>query len=153
MTATNHAVTGALISLVVPGAIAVPLAFGAHFVMDAVPHFRVTAKNDLDRFQKRSFYTALIGDLILAVIFLITLPIYLRSDVSPWLVALSMFACMSPDLAWGWRLLLASTKKAEKPKNWFSNFHSAIQWSETQKGLYVEIAWLFCVLALIIKLR
>ena len=40
MTATNHALSGALIGLAVMQPIlALPLAFVSHFMLDAVPHF------------------------------------------------------------------------------------------------------------------
>ena len=154
MTATNHAITGALIATVIKNpAVAVTLAFIAHFVMDAIPHFRVAAKDDKERFKKRIFYKTLIIDLTLAFLLLIIVPTFILTSLSWWLVFACMLACMSPDLAWGWRLFLAVFKNAQREKNLFSRFHTWIQWSESQTGIVVELVWFITTLSLVIERR
>lgn len=151
MTATNHVVTGALIAVYVnQPALAIPLAFAAHFAMDAIPHFRITAENDLDRFNKRGFRDFLIADLALAALLLVLLPLLLSQTAAWWLVLACMIACASPDLIWGWRFFQALYKKVERAKNVFSRFHTVIQWSETQNGIFVELSWFFAVSLLVI---
>ena len=54
MTATNHVVTGiAIVALVPNPAISLPLAFLAHFALDALPHFgdRKHRSKSLDRLR------------------------------------------------------------------------------------------------------
>lgn len=45
MTATNHALSGALIAAFLPPPIAIPAAFLSHFVLDAIPHFGFKQKD------------------------------------------------------------------------------------------------------------
>jgi hypothetical protein len=67
-----------------------------------------------------------------------------------WVVFICMFACMSPDLVWGWRFYFELKSKKERLKNWFSRFHSKIQWSETVPGGIIELAWYFATMSLIV---
>lgn len=151
MTATNHVITGALVAAYVEHPfIAIPLAFLAHFAMDAIPHFRITAKNDMERFNQRAFKKLLMADTAVAVLLIVVIPLLLYGIRPWWLVVVCMMACASPDLAWGWRFFLALHKRIDKKKNTFSRLHSLIQWSETQSGIYVELAWFLAVSLLVL---
>jgi hypothetical protein len=153
MTATNHVVTGALVAAYIhTPVIAIPLAFAMHFAMDAIPHFRITAKDDMDRFNKTAFRNLLLADMTLASLLLIVVPIALSGIVAWWLVLICMLACASPDLVWGWRFYKAIYKKQVRKKSLFSSFHTVIQWSETQSGIYVELVW-FLLTSLLIMLK
>ena len=150
MTATNHAITGALVATVVhQPVLAVPIAFAAHFVMDAIPHFGLP-HSTLERNTKKEFRLVLLVDMFLLVILLIALPIFIGSSAHAWwLILLCMLACISPDLIWGYRFYFELKTKTEKAKNLFSRFHKKIQWSETQHGLVTEILWFASVISLV----
>lgn len=150
MTATNHAVTGALVALAIDKPlIAIPLAFGVHFLMDMIPHFGLGHTDAMVRNKDKRFRYILLADCTMALILLIALPILSNSLVAAWIIFACMFACMSPDLVWGWHFYHEIVHKTLKDKTWFSNSHKKIQWSETPFGAVTEIAWFISILALI----
>lgn len=143
MTATNHALTGALIAAAIKvPELAIPLAFIAHFAMDAIPHFGLSFSNPFKRNQDKRFRRVLTLDIILALICLIFVPIALHQRLPLWLTFFSMVACMSPDLVWGWHFYHELRYKSQRPQRWFSKMHKAIQWSETPSGIVLELVWL-----------
>jgi len=152
MTSTNHAVTGALVAVLVDKPYAVILAFLAHFVMDLVPHFDIKPSS-----AKKVVELATGIDIVLAVgaTLAACAIIFSAGDVALWLVLTCAFACVSPDLVWGWRYYKLGTYKKviSEPMSIFSRWHQKIQWSETRRGIFVEIPWLVGVLALIMKFR
>ena len=151
MTATNHAATGALVAVLINRPlIALPVAFIMHFVMDAIPHFGLNIPSITQRNKDKIFKRVLIGDIIIAGLLLIILPLLLSPEYNWWLVFLCSFACMAPDLVWGWRLYFELKNKTERAKSWFSKFHATIQWRETPVGAFVEIAWFCSILYLIL---
>ncbi len=151
MTATNHVATGALVAVYIQRPlIAIPAAFLMHFVLDAVPHFRINAKNDQERFHKKTFLKFLGGDIAVALILLATVPIILSQIVNWWVVLACMIACASPDMAWGWRFFQSIFRNANRKKRRFSQLHTVIQWSETPSGIFVELSWLVLISVLII---
>lgn len=150
MTASNHAITGALIAVILPKPyLAIPVAFLAHFVMDAIPHFGISEQDVNKRNKNPIFLLTLMTDIMIAVLLLISIPLSLSQSVSPWVLLLSMIACMSPDLVWGRRFYHEVRRKASKRMSNFSLFHKNIQWSETPKGLIVEILWFIVVFNLV----
>lgn len=150
MTASNHAVTGALIAVSVrQPAVAVVLSFFAHFAMDAIPHFGLKISDVFERNNSAKFRKVLIIDVVLSAILLIMLPLLLSESFNPVYIFLCMFACMSPDLVWGLRFYGELKNKVEKPKSLFSQFHNWVQWSETPKGIIVELIWFVIVLILV----
>jgi predicted ABC-type exoprotein transport system permease subunit len=152
MTASNHAITGALIAVVVPAPVlAIAMSFIAHFIMDALPHFGVNQPDALKRNKDKRFIYVLIYDVALAGILVILLPILLGAVVPIWLSAVCMIACMSPDLVWGWRFYHEIRTGKEKPKSLFSQFHSWIQWSESAKGVLAEVLWASVVITVLVK--
>jgi hypothetical protein len=71
MTATNHAVTGAVIGLLVGGPlIALPAAFLSHFVCDALPH---SGNEDDPHWIKRKLFKQLLVLDALACIVLVVI--------------------------------------------------------------------------------
>lgn len=149
MTATNHAITGALVASFVPNpATAIPLAFLAHFLMDAIPHFGIHIGDELSRNKTRLFKVVLISDLALAGLLLLSIPLLLSENAG--LTLACMLACMSPDVVWGYRFFYELQENRIRQKNFFSRFHTKIQWSETPKGLLVEVAWFAMVLSLVL---
>jgi hypothetical protein len=137
MTATNHALTGAIIgTLLVNPLVAVPLAVVAHFALDAIPHFGRGA----EAMKDTTFAKMLLADATLCVILAGIIAIA-HPTHWPWTIV-AAFACTSPDLMWAKRYL--SAKKSgtvPKPKGPLQAFHSKIQWFERPIGAVVEIAW------------
>ncbi len=142
MTATNHALTGALIATVIDEPLlAIPIAFASHFALDVLPHFGVS-KNPKTRNSSSLFRTVTTLDLaICAILFLIAPWITQSLAMNIWIVWACMFAAICPDLVWGYRLYRELTEKVAISKSWFSKFHSNIQWGERQRGLYIELLW------------
>ncbi|MFC1649445.1 hypothetical protein ACFL2C_01870 [Patescibacteria group bacterium] len=71
MLVTTHAITGAAISSIVPNPImSVPIAFGSHFVLDAIPHY----DPDLKKATKDKLLAGfLVADIIIAAAVSMTL--------------------------------------------------------------------------------
>ena len=154
MTATNHAITGALIATVVhQPVLAILIAFAAHFAMDAIPHFGLPHAA-IVRNTNKEFKLVLLTDMTLLVLLLIAVPLLIGSTLHPWwLLLLCMLACISPDLIWGYRFYFELKTKVEKAKSLFTRFHKKIQWSETQQGIVTELMWFTGVISLVILRR
>ena len=150
MTGTNHGMTGALIAILVKEPlIAVPLSFLSHFACDAVPHFGFGTHT---RFFDRTFNTMLISDFLIAVGAMFTLGIYFPTH--KWVIWSCMVAAASPDLMWAYYNLYIEKIRARRPSYGpFARFHQRIQWSETPKGWFVEIAWFITIATLILSRR
>ena len=137
MTATNHVLTGiAIVSLVPSAVVALPLAFVAHFVLDALPHFgdRMHRTKSLDRLK----YVLPI-DMGVAAFLLVLLAVL---QPEHWLLlAIGGVLCASPDLMWIPKYVRHLRGLPEAPKNWLMRFHSWIQWGERPWGIWVELAW------------
>lgn len=141
MTATNHAITGAAIALIVKKpALAIPLAFLSHFLIDALPHFKVRGEI-LERNRNKLFWLINFLDLGFALVLFVILPVVLKPFVPVWLTYTCMFAGISPDLIWFYRVYGEVKTKIVKRKGRFSQLHSFIQWSEAPSGIVIEIFW------------
>ena len=138
MTGTNHGMTGAAIALLVKEpALAVPLSFMSHFVCDAIPHFGLPSGGKL---FSRQFNITLITDFIVAVTLMAIFGIIFPTH--KWLIWSCMIAAASPDLMWAYYDLYVQKIKNRKPHlGPLGRFHTWIQWSQTPKGWFVEIAW------------
>lgn len=148
MTATNHALTGAVIALIVKQpALAIPFAFVSHFVLDAIPHF--DASKASVKFARAAIFT----DILVAGCLAFGLSIVLRDRVSGWLILAASVACMSPDLVWGVRYYkFRDFKKIiSEPMSKFTKLHQKIQWSESLQGIIVEFVWFALMLVLVIN--
>jgi hypothetical protein len=136
MTATNHALTGAIIASVVgQPLLALPLAFASHFLLDSLPHYGEGVQN-LTIFTKRVWLVDFIvlSSLMLLLLLLLT---------SNWLLFAGAVAAISPDVAWIYRFVFKEKRGLLKPgpKNKFNTFHSSIQKYETKNGIVIEIVW------------
>jgi hypothetical protein len=134
MTGTNHALTGAVIaSIVGQPALAIPLAFASHFLLDSLPHFGET-DHTRTSFSKKVWFV----DFILLSSFMLLL-----IATSNWLLFAGALAAISPDFVWIYRFVVKekSGKIKPGPKNKFNSFHSTIQKYETKRGIAVEIVW------------
>lgn len=140
MTATNHALTGAIIGLTITNPVlAIPLAFASHFILDSLPHFGTT--DDKNKFiGSRFFKQWLLRDAILCIILVLVLAI---AHPRSWLLAaICAFIAAAPDLMWIKKFMAAQKgKKVAPPTGSIARFHSWIQWFEQPIGLVVEIVW------------
>lgn len=150
MTATNHALTGAVIALAVKQPVlAVPLAFVSHFVLDAIPHFGIHEDDHGKRNSHWLFRTVISIDTVLAVTMLITIPLLASETISWWVILLGMLAGIAPDSIWIYRFIRNMRNKLVRPYGRVAKFHQDIQWSEKPWGLSVEVAWVIASLVTI----
>jgi len=150
MTATNHALTGAAIAILVKRPeLAVPAAFLSHFAIDLVPHFNAR------KLPKRWILPFIGVDLTLGNLLAVLLPLLLVTSASAWSIFFCMVAAMSPDYVWCWRYFQVrdSDKTFAGSMSWFSIFHMRIQWSDSLEGGFVELVWLGFVIWLIVTLH
>ena len=150
MTATNHAITGAAVALIAKKPeLAIPGAFLSHFLIDALPHFKVRGEV-LERNRNKLFWLINLVDLGFAVALFVILPIILRPLLPAWVTYTCMFAGIAPDVIWFYRIYGEVKTKIVKSKNKFSQFHSYIQWSETPPGIVVEVLWFISMWSILI---
>ncbi len=145
MTATNHALTGAIIGASIRQPwLALPLAFLSHYVLDAIPHFGAG-----EGFMNSKYYRFyLMGEALLCFILVATLVVLHHRY---WLQAsICAFLATSPDLFWinRYGYILGKRTKDWKP-GWHSKFASVIQWFEKPIGAGVELVWFFGALAIL----
>lgn len=137
MTTTNHVITGVIIVLAIHNpAVALPLAFLSHFVLDALPHFGRT--KELSNKKSPLFAVGLGADIIcaLAVFSMVAL-------IAPahWqLIILGGIVSASPDLLWlpGYITILRNHRYRPGPVRKLLGY---IQWGERPWGILVEMAW------------
>lgn len=156
MTATNHALTGAIIALAVDKPLlAIPLALLSHFATDALPHWDYAINRTLPsekRFFDKKFNILLGTDLLVAFISVII--VGLAFPDQKWLIWSCMIVAALPDAMWAYYRGFLPKIKHVKPKlNWIARFHQNIQWSQTAKGAVVEIGWFILSWLIILKLR
>lgn len=125
--------------------IALPLAFAAHFALDALPHFAI-------RTAKTNFFYFLAADMGLAASLLLSMML-LRVPNWPWLVAGGVL-CASPDLMWLYYLVYELKGKKKEKLDPVAAFHAKIQKYELENiwGLLIEIGWLFAGLVALFTL-
>lgn len=146
MTATNHVVTGAIIGATIHNPLlAIPVAFFAHFALDALPHFGMDKAGISHR--SRTFLYILVADMAIALAVLISI-VGLGLPSWPVLVACGI-ACASPDLMWLWPWIHEVQGHEKQSMGKVRSFHSRIQWCERPWGLAVEIVWFVAGLALL----
>lgn len=139
MTATNHAVTGALIGLIIgQPELALPLAFLSHFVCDAIPHYG----NEKSKTWSKSFKRMLTIDgalcIALVAILAVNQPIH-------WLLAvICAFVATSPDFYWLPKYLYGLRHHQAPHENSLDRLlgSDGIQWFQKPIGAVVEAAWL-----------
>lgn len=151
MTATNHALTGAIIGLTVGNPLAaIPAAFVSHFVLDSIPHFGFKGvKTDEELLGQRWFKALLITEATLCFMLVLVLAI---TQTKYWLVAaVSAFVATSPDL-YSIPRFLKVNGLSNKPvdMNWFRRFHDGIQ-TEKVWGAVIEAVWLVGALYILIN--
>ncbi|MDO8591787.1 MAG: hypothetical protein Q7R60_02615 [bacterium] len=156
MTGFNHGITGAAIALTVKNPLlAVPLSFISHYFQDLIPHWDYGVSRQADKkgvFFTKKFNMSLLGDFIFSVILMIVLAILFPAH--KWLIWTCMIVAGSPDLVWAYYRLYREHIKKQQPRyDPLSSLHRKIQWSQTAKGIWVEIAWFLLTGAIILNLR
>ncbi|MEO6513798.1 MAG: hypothetical protein ABIR37_03850 [Candidatus Saccharimonadales bacterium] len=139
MTATNHALTGAIIGLSVGNPfLAIVLAFASHFALDALPHYG-PSKPDIGG---KGFRNYLILDVGLCVLLVLVLAL---SGADHWILAsICAFAATSPDAMWVPDFLRA--RRGQKERNFAGRsvlvrIHAFVQWYQKPLGAITEVAW------------
>ena len=166
MTATNHALTGALIVVLIKKPeLALPLAFLSHYALDALPHYNPRGVNlqsfkNYDeayrrKFKDNSFLIIFAIDMLLFASILILSWFVGLNNLPHWEVFLGALLGASPDFEGGFYLLCQILRIKLKNPGYISpiaRFHIKLQWMERPWGLYIEFVWFAAVLTLILKL-
>lgn len=135
MISLNHVLVGTAIGLAVKQpALAAPLAFASHFVLDAIPHFSY----EWPGWKFRTIW-AIDAVTSLAAIILLSMA---APQFAPAIIAGGVFAEL-PDTIWIYDRWIIHGKS----QHWFFRFHRFIQWSQTQPGLFYEVGYL-CIFVL-----
>lgn len=146
MVAINHALAGAFTAVAIGRPVlALPAALLSHFVIDSLPHWNYQVP-----YGPKLRQTVIGFDLIASSLVLILLGLTLNVDF--WLFFLGGFLGMLPDLMWLPYILSGKPSPIDKktPLHRLRRFHSKIQWSETTKGLFVEVVWFILMLSAIL---
>lgn len=147
MTGTNHLLSGALIATFLPLPIAVPLAVGSHFLLDALPHYGIEPKT---RNESRSFRTIIFADTTFSLI-LIALAIYFQY----WAILICGIAAFSPDLVWIFYYFSKDRNmdmfEVANKDNRFLKWHLGIQKHESAKGIYFELFLAVVFIAVLLR--
>lgn len=138
MTGFNHAVTGALVAATFnKPLVSLPLALLSHFIVDAIPHWNYKAPGGL-----RGRQVVMFLDLVLSLTLLAILA--LTVNAAPWLIIAGGLLSILPDTMW-LKFFITGRPSISGNKQRFINrlrqFHHWIQWSETNKGIFVELLW------------
>lgn len=137
MVAINHALTGGVVAVSVGNpTIALPAALFSHFIIDALPHWNYQIHSN-----KKLRPVAIGIDILLSTLGLAALSTVL--DVEAWLFFLGGALAVLPDIMWLPYILSGkeTLRHRQTPLHLLRRLHMRIQWSETNKGMLVELAW------------
>lgn len=146
MTATNHALTGAVIGLVIgEPLIALPAAVLSHFICDALPHYGRLGPDNIT-IGSRNFQNYLLTDATLCFLLVVILAL---TQPQHWLLAaVCAFLAAMPDFGW-----INKFRKARQDKPWrpnrYSRFARDIQWFQRPIGWLVELVWFVAAIAIL----
>lgn len=152
MTATNHAMTGALVAAAISRpAIGLPLALLSHFAADALPHWDYYGRAKRPRAKRN------LGALDFCIALGILTILALTVGAPAWLILAGGLLGIAPDFMWLPYILkgkLSITNNSKNPLNWIRRIHMRIQWLETRRlaGLYSELIWFFLMIWLIYQI-
>lgn len=140
MTATNHALTGAVIGMTVSNPVfAVMLAFLSHFALDALPHYG-PKKGDIGGNRFRNY---LLLDISLCIVLVLILAF--TSPQHWFLAAVCAFFATSPDAMWLPDFVRA--RRGQKQRTFSGRgplvrLHAWVQWYQKPLGAITEALWL-----------
>jgi hypothetical protein len=136
MTASNHVLAGTAIALAVHQPIlALPLAFGSHFVLDSLPHFALPGITFRDALRQKRFIAVESLDMIGLIVLVLTF------NYTAWMTLAAAILAISPDFEWLFRELLSVVWGKQFRSTIFSRFHKKIQWGERPWGFYFELVF------------
>lgn len=146
MQAINHALTGAIIGLTIDQpVIAVPVAVGSHYALDAIPHFGVRIPQEEWLTTKR-FKILILIDALLCFILVLFLAL---SKPQHWITAIvCAFAAAAPDF-WSIKRFRKFNERTSYSPGKIARFASKIQWYEKPPGAIVEFVWFVCAVAIL----
>jgi hypothetical protein len=148
MTATNHALTGTIIGLLIDKPeLALPIAFLSHFVLDALPHYG--ASDRIGILKTNGFRDYLIIEASLCFIIVVLLAVFQPTHWQQ--AAVCAFLAASPDFYWVSRYITIKAGGKWKATG-FAKFAGGIQWFQKPIGAVVEVAWLLGAIAILIPL-
>lgn len=144
MTATNHAVTGAVIAIALQNYwVALPAALISHFALDILPHYGYA---NTSRSVPPQFLRILVTDICLVFILLIWLLVLFPSQ---WYLAVGgALLAMSPDVMWI-PYFLSNLRGNYRPLSKLANLHKRIQWAERPWAIWIELLWLVLFLSIV----
>lgn len=149
MTATNHALTGAIIGLATGNPwLAIPVAFASHYVLDALPHY--ASAMPVDEFLRTRFFAILLI-LDAALCFGLVAALYVIHPEHWLLAAFCAFIATSPDMFWINQYVKTRAHKPWQP-GLLSRFASRIQWFQRPIGAFVELVWFIGALTILTAL-
>lgn len=162
MTATNHALTGAVIALAIKRPeLAIPLAFLSHFALDAIPHynppklharqFHALEVSWAKKFNDHTFRLIFATDMFLLALITLSLLLVNVANVSNWTLLFSIAAAILPDVIGGRVIIyrLIGHRRKNQRQTIFDKIHQWIQWLDAPWAITVEVAW-FVVMAFLI---
>ncbi len=135
---------GAVIALAVKQPLLVmPLAIASHFLLDALPHFGVHAKDHIKRNAHPMFHYVVGVDIALCLGLLVLLPFVVLKGtvVTGWVIGLAMLCAWLPDAVWTRHFMHEVRTSTHAVANRFTEFHKKIQWFEKPHGMVVEVVW------------
>ncbi|HUD81821.1 MAG TPA: hypothetical protein VMR08_04350 [Patescibacteria group bacterium] len=136
MTAANHVLAGSAIALAIhQPALALPLAFASHFVLDALPHFGYAPRGFAYALRQRRFMVMEVLDLVGLIILVFTI------NFTVWTTFAAAVLAVSPDFEWLSRYFYFWHKGKPYVSSFFGKFHAKIQWCERPWGIYAEITF------------
>ncbi len=131
MTATNHALSGALIGALLPLPVAIPAAFMSHFILDKIPHYGI---DDDQRNSSKIYKTIVFSDVTIALTIGVAAAL-----LHKWAMLAGGIAAYSPDATLVHYYFSNGHTFNIKPKNGFMKFHLAMQY-ERPWGIFPELA-------------
>ena len=147
MRAINHALTGAVIGVLVEEpALAVPAAFISHYICDVIPHFG-TNRPEKEELNSRLFRILLLLDICLCALLVLTLAVYRPHHWA--LAAICAFAAASPDL-FSINRYRTARRGGQPYHNRYIRFANDIQWFEKPIGAVVEVVWFIAMVIILI---
>jgi hypothetical protein len=143
VTGYNHVATGAIIGLAIKEpALALPLAFVSHFVLDSLPHYGIeyAKRKQFPAFKRILSFDAVITPLAIILI---------HHEAHSWLVFGTMVLAVTPDFGWFIKYAYDKHKRTpfSLPRDPFSRFHKRIQWGERPDGIGMGIELIYAILA------
>lgn len=145
MTGFSHSTTGVVIALAIHNpALALPLAFLSHFVLDALPHW---GDKDIDGTNK-AFQRFILLDAVFG--FGIAILMFVLMPEHRLLIALCTAMATVPDLMWLPNHIRQIKNQPSKPHNWLMRWHRDIQFEHPVWGIAAEVIWMIGMISFLV---